>query len=269
MLLKMDIVKRNSIKIIGEGSKHMLFSHGFGCDQNMWRLITPAFLDEYKIILFDLVGSGNSDLTFYDFDKYSTLQGYADDVIEICDELALNDITFIGHSVSTMIGALVVKAKPNLIKNLIMVGPSPCYINQEDYLGGFSSDDIDELLLSLESNYLGWSSAITPAIMGNPDRPELAEELETSFCRNDPKIAEHFAKVTFLSDHREDLKNINVETLIMQCSQDIIAPIEVGEYLHEKINKSTLKVMEATGHCPHLSAPAETISMIKSFLNQN
>lgn len=265
----MSILERNSIRVIGNGIKNMMFAHGFGCDQNMWRFITPAFLNEYKIILFDLVGSGNSDLEAYDFEKYSTLQGYADDVIEICNELKLNTVTFVGHSVSAMIGALVDKIKPNLIDRLIMVGPSPCYINKDEYVGGFSSTDIDELLEALESNYLGWSSAMTPAIMGNGERPELAEELENSFCRNDPKIAEHFAKVTFLGDYREDLKNIAAKTLIMQCSSDVIAPIDVGVYMQKHIKNSTLNIMEATGHCPHLSAPSETIDLMKNFISQN
>lgn len=265
----MNIVSRNCIKVIGEGSKNMVFAHGFGCDQNMWRYITPAFMADYKIILFDLVGSGNSDLTAYDFNKYSTLLGYANDIIEICDELALTNVTFVGHSVSSMIGLLAEKNRKNLFESLIMVGPSPCYINKGDYIGGFSSDDINELLTSLESNYLGWSSTITPAIMANGDRPELAEELANSFCRVDPKIAEHFAKVTFLSDHRDDLKDVNIQTLILQCSSDIIAPIEVGKYLHNNIKTSTLQIMNATGHCPHLSAPEETITLMKNFLSSN
>lgn len=265
----MSIIKRNSINIIGNGSKNMMFAHGFGCDQNMWRFITPAFLDDYKIILFDHVGSGNSDLKAYDFNKYDTLQGYADDIIEIADELALEDIVFVGHSVSAMIGAIAAINKPDLFESLIMIGPSPSYINQDEYKGGFSSDDINELLSSLESNYLGWSSAMTPVIMGNAERPELAEELTSSFCRNDPKIAEHFARVTFLGDYRDILKKIAVNTLIMQCSTDIIAPIEVGHYLQENIKNSSLNIMEATGHCPHLSAPKETINIMKGFINPN
>lgn len=265
----MDILKRNAVKVIGNGSQNLMFAHGFGCDQNMWRFISPAFLDDYKIILFDLVGSGQSDLSAYDYDKYSSLEGHANDVIEICDELGLSEVTFVGHSVSSIIGALVERTKPILLKSLIMIGPSPSYINKDDYVGGFSSDDIDELLQSLESNYLGWSSAMTPVIMGNAERPELAQELENSFCKNDPKIAQHFAKVTFLGDYRNELKDINAETLILQCSSDIIAPIEVGQYMHKEIKRSTLHVMKATGHCPHLSAPAETISLMKSFLNSN
>lgn len=265
----MSLLKRNAVRVIGKGSKTMMFAHGFGCDQNIWRFIWPAFSEDYQIILLDLVGSGNSDLTAYNFNKYSSLQGHADDVVEICDELGLSNITFVGHSVSAMIGALIAKDRPTLFESLIMVGPSPCYINKNDYIGGFSSDDIEELLAALASNYLGWSSFITPEIMGNADRPELAQELETSFCKNDPKIAEHFAKVTFLGDYRSALKYINIKTLIMQCSSDIIAPLEVGNYLHENIKDSTLKIMEATGHCPHLSAPSETILLMNNFINSN
>lgn len=265
----MSVLERNAIHTMGNGTEIMLFVHGFGCDQNMWRYITPAFLDEYKIVLLDLVGSGSSDLTNYDFDKYNNLQGYADDIIEICQELNLDSIIFVGHSVSAMIGALIDKTKPNLITRLVMVSPSPCYINKEDYVGGFSSEDIDELLEALETNYLGWSSSITPAIMGNEERPELAEELENSFCRNDPKIAEHFARVTFLGDYRDELKNISAKTLILQCHSDVIAPIAVGEYMNKHIGISTLNIMQATGHCPHLSAPAETIDLITNFLLQH
>lgn len=265
----MGVVERNSIKVIGEGTKTMMFAHGFGCDQNMWRFVTPAFENEFKIILFDLMGSGNSDTSKYDFEKYNTLHGYANDIIEICDTLHLENVTFVGHSVSAMIGALVDIKRPKLLENLIMVSPSPCYINKDEYIGGFTVNDINELMESLEANYLGWSSAITPVIMSNADRPELSQELENSFCRNDPKIAQHFAKVTFLGDYRKEVNHISADTLIMQCSADVIAPIEVGKYLHENIENSTISIMKATGHCPNLSAPNETIQVIKNFLNLN
>jgi sigma-B regulation protein RsbQ len=244
----------------------MLFAHGFGCDQNMWRYVAPAFEDAFRVVLFDHVGAGRSDTGAYDREKYGTLDGYAQDVLEICRELDLDDVIFVGHSVSAMIGVLAAARDPARFEALVLVGPSPRYIDDDDYVGGFSRTDIDELLESLESNYLGWSAAMAPAIMGNPDRPELGTELANSFCRTDPAIAEHFARVTFLSDNREDLTVVNIPALILQCSDDIIAPPAVGEFVHAKMKNSVLVRMKAIGHCPNLSAPDETITAIKGFL---
>ena len=251
------------------GNEHgqpMLFAHGFGCDQNMWRYITPAFEDDYRIVLFDHVGAGHSDLSAFSTSKYSTLDGYAADVLEICDELDLSDVIFVGHSVSSMIGVLAAIREPERFAKLVLVGPSPRYVNDEGYVGGFAREDIEELLESLDSNYLGWSRAMAPAIMGVPDRPELGEELTNSFCRTDPEIAGHFARVTFLSDNRADLPAVKVPTLVLQCSQDVIAPLPVGDYVHQAIADSQLVRMEAIGHCPNLSAPEETIAAIEAFL---
>jgi sigma-B regulation protein RsbQ len=262
----MTALQRNNVRIHGRGPKAMLLAHGYGCDQNVWRHITPAFTGEYRLVLFDHVGAGQSDTTAYVPSKYSTLKGYVDDLLEICRELDLKDAIFVGHSVSTMIGLLAAIAEPHRFERMIMVGPSPCYINDGDYVGGFTRQDIEELLESLDSNYLGWSSAITPVIMGNPDRPELAAELNNSFCRTDPEIAKHFARVTFLSDHRVDLPKLKARTLILQCAQDAIAPESVGHYLHRALARSELRLMRATGHCPHLSAPEETIDAMRRFL---
>ncbi len=261
-----EIIARNNITIHGKGNKSMLFVHGYGCDQNMWRFITPQFKDDYQIILIDLVGSGKSDENAYDYDKYSSLEGYADDIVEICDVLNLKEVNLIGHSVSAMIGVLAALKTPSVFEKLIMIGPSPRYINDADYLGGFSQKDIDELLEILDSNYLGWSSTMAPVIMGNADRPELAEELEHSFCQSNPEIAKHFAKVTFLGDNRSDLDKLTTETLILQCSLDAIASIEVGQYVHNHISNSKFVILDATGHCPHLSAPNQTIAAIKRYL---
>lgn len=263
---KSKMQSKNNVNVIGEGERVMLFAHGYGCDQNMWRFITPAFQEQYKIVLFDHVGSGKSDLKAYNYEKYSSLSSYADDIIEICEAFELKNVTLVAHSVSAMIGLLAVTKAPVFFENLVMICPSPCYINNEGYQGGFSKMDIEELLESLGSNYLGWSSAIAPVIMGNPEKPELSEELANSFCQNDPKIAEHFAGVTFLGDNRKDLSKTNIKTLIIQCTSDVIAPMEVGKYVHENMFNSTLSIIDATGHCPHLSAPQETIVAIKSFL---
>ncbi|WP_458986452.1 alpha/beta fold hydrolase [Pontibacter sp. CAU 1760] len=244
----------------------MLFAHGYGCDQNMWRYITPAFQDDYKIVLFDLVGAGKSDSSAFNKVKYETLHGYANDVNEICDALNVKDIVFVGHSVSAMIGALAAIDRPEHFEKLVMICPSPCYINKDDYTGGFSEQDIQELLESLDSNYLGWSAAMAPVIMGNSDRPELGQELTNSFCRTNPEIAKHFARTTFLSDNRADLKKIKAKVLILQCSEDVIAPMKVGAYTQQNIADSELMVLKATGHCPNLSAPQETIVAMKAFL---
>ncbi|MDN3688532.1 alpha/beta fold hydrolase [Cyclobacterium jeungdonense] len=261
-----EIIVRNNIKISGNGVQPMVFAHGFGCDQQMWRYITPSFEREYQIILFDHVGSGKSDQSAYDFEKYNSLNGYAEDLIEICDELDLQNVIFVGHSVSSIIGALASIKRPDLFEKLIMIGPSPCYINKEGYFGGFSSEDIDELVETLESNYLGWSSHITPVIVGNPEMPEYSEELRNSFCNMNPEIAKHFAKVTFLGDNREDLSQVLTPSLIIQCHPDIIAPVKVGEYVHKKMPESKYFLLSASGHCPHLTAPDQVISSIQNFL---
>ena len=244
----------------------MLFAHGFGCDQNMWRYVTPAFEDDYRVVLFDHVGAGRSDHAAYSPAKYATLGGYADDIAEICDELGLTDVIFVGHSVSAMIGVLADIREPERIAKLVLVGPSPRYIDDGDYVGGFSREDIEELLTSLDSNYLGWSSAMAPVIVGNPDRPELADELTNSFCRMDPEIARRFARVTFLSDNRADVPKLQTRTLVLQCSDDIIAPLAVGEYLASTLPNSQLRLVDNIGHCPHLSAPDAIAAAIRDFL---
>lgn len=262
----MSVLQRNNVAVRGSGEKTMVFAHGFGCDQNMWRLVYPAFENEYKIVLFDHVGAGKSDLSAYDREKYSDLNGYADDVVEIIRELELNDVIFVGHSVSAMIGALASIKAPELFESIVMVGPSPRYIDQGEYRGGFSQSQIEELLDFLDDNHMGWSAAMGPTIMGNPDRPELSEELVNSFCRTDPDIARHFARVTFTSDNRDDLPRVKTRSLVLQCKEDVIAAPHVGEYVHEKLPDSEFALLDATGHCPNLSAPDEVISAMRNFL---
>ncbi len=262
----MDVLERNNVKVAGRpDGRPMVFSHGFGCDQEMWRFVAPAFEEEYRIVLFDHVGAGRSDLSAYDPERYGSLDGYAEDVVEICRALDLEDVIFVGHSVSAMIGVLAAEREPRRFGKLVLVGPSPRYIDDEGYRGGFSAADIEELLDSLDSNFLGWSSAMAPVIVGNPERPELGAELTESFCRTDPEIASRFARVTFMSDNRADLGSVRVPTLVLQCSEDVIAPPEVGEYVHRAIPGSRLVQLTATGHCPNLSAPEETIEAIRAF----
>lgn len=261
----MDLA-RNNVNVSGSGSRAMMFSHGFGCDQHMWAEVARAFEADFKVILFDHVGAGRSDLSAYDSRKYSTLDGYADDVVEIGRELRIRGGVFVGHSVSAMIGALASIKAPGMFSDLIMVGPSPRYLNDEGYTGGFSREQVDELLEFLADNHLGWSAAMAPAIVGNADRPELGERLTNSFCATDPEIAREFARVTFFSDNRDDLAKISARTLILQCSDDIIAPTAVGEYVHERVPDSRFMLLDATGHCPNLSAPEEVTAAIRAFV---
>jgi sigma-B regulation protein RsbQ len=261
------VVTRNNVSVGGAArGQPMMFAHGFGCDQNMWRHVAPAFADEYRIVLFDHVGAGGSDLGAYDRSKYASLDGYAADVLDICRELELRDVIFVGHSVSAMIGVLAAAREPERFAKLILVGPSPRYIDDDAYRGGFTQEDIEGLLDALDSNFLGWSNTYAPAIMGRPDRPDLSEELTNSFCRTDPEIARQFARVTFLSDNRADLRRVTTPALILQCSDDIIAPDSVGEFVHEQLPNSELVHLRAKGHCPNLSAPDETVEAIRRFL---
>ena len=261
-----DIIKRNNVRISGKGSQPMLFAHGFGCDQNMWRFVAPAFEEDYRIVLFDYVGAGRSDVTAYDEERYSTLEGYARDLIEVMQALDLNDVVLVGHSVSSMICLLAAVAEPDRVHSVIFVSPSPRYINDADYVGGFEQKDIEELLDTMDRNYIGWANFLAPAIMGRPDKPDLGAELTESFCSTDPRIARQFAQATFFSDNRQDLPKLGAPSLILQCSEDMVAPREVGEYMARTVPQSTLRIMQAKGHCPHMSAPDETISLMREFL---
>jgi sigma-B regulation protein RsbQ len=261
------VLERNCVRVSGVADgRPLVFVHGFGCDQAMWRFVVPDFEVDHGVVLLDLVGSGNSDLSAYDPQKYASLKGYAADIVEICRELQLSDVVFVGHSVSAMIGVLALQQAPELFGAMVMVGPNPRYIDDGDYVGGFSRTDIAGLLDALDANHLGWSAQMAPVIMGNPDHPELAEELTNSFCRTDPDIARQFARVTFLSDNRADLPDVAVPTLVLQCSEDVIAPEVVGRYVHESIPGSRFTKLRATGHVPHLSAPEETTAAIRAFL---
>ena len=262
----MSVYRRNNVRVHGTGQRTMVFGHGYGCDQNMWRYVAPAFEDKFRTVLFDQVGSGGSNVAAYDPSKYASLSGYADDLVEICDELRIQDAVFVGHSVGAMIGVLASIKAPRLFEKLILVGPSPRYIDDGDYVGGFSADQIAELLEFLGKNHMGWSEAIAPVIMGNADRPELGEELKDSFCRLDPFIARDFARVTFTSDNRADLPKVAVPTLILQCSEDFVASEVVGSYVHQQIPNSRLVQLQATGHCPNLSAPDEVIEAIRAYV---
>ncbi|MER7722412.1 alpha/beta hydrolase [Streptomyces sp. NPDC096323] len=263
----MDVLTRNRVSVTGrDGGPVVMLAHGFGCDQNLWRLVAPVLEERFRVVLFDYVGAGRSDVSAWSPERYSTLEGYAQDVLEICRTLGLGPVVFVGHSVSSMIGVLAAAQEPRLFDKLVLLTPSPSYIDDGDYRGGFSKQDIDELLESLDSNYLGWSATMAPVIMGNPERPELGEELTNSFCRTDPEIARLFARATFLSDNRADLATVTVATLIVESARDTIAPREVGAYVQARIPGSQLVTLDSTGHCPQLSAPEETAEAIIAFV---
>jgi sigma-B regulation protein RsbQ len=262
----MSVQQRNNVHVMGEGPLTMVFSHGFGCDQNMWRLIAPQYASRFRTVTFDVVGAGGSDLSSYDVQKYDSLSGYADDLLEVIDAFAQGPVVFVGHSVSAMVGLLAGIRAPEKFIGHVMVGPSPCYISDDDYVGGFTREDIHSLLDTLDSNYLGWASSMAPAIMGASNQPELGVELTQSFCRTDPDIAKQFARVTFLSDNRADLPKLQTPTLIVQSSDDLIAPVAVGEYLQRTLPNATLRVVDNVGHCPHLSAPCASADAMNEFL---
>lgn len=264
----MSVKTRNNVHVAGQGTATMVFAHGFGCDQTMWRFLAPTYHARFRVITYDLTGSGSSDLAAYDRARHASLHGHADDLLEIVDEFATGPVIVVGHSVSAMIGMLATIAAPHRFAAQAMIGPSPCHINDGDYVGGFSREDIGELLATMEANYQGWSQSLAPAIMGAPNRPELRDELTDSFCRNDPEIARHFARVTFLSDHRPDVPKSTVPALVLQCSDDLVAPRTVGEWLHRRMASSSLAVIDNVGHCPHMSAPTACSRAIDVFLAQ-
>lgn len=261
-----DVRRRNNVRESGDPSgQPIVFAHGFGCSQEMWRRVIPHFEREHRVVLFDHVGAGGSDTSAYDRARYDSLGGYAEDVLEILETLDVREAIFVGHSVSAMIGVLAATRDPSRFSSLVLVGPSPRYIDDEPYVGGFTRDDIDGLLDTLDANYLGWSQAMAPVIAGNADRPEVGDELTESFCRTDPAIAAHFARVTFLSDNRLDLQAVTVPTLVLQCSDDVIAPEPVGRYVAERIPGSSFHQLAAKGHCPNLSDPDELAAAIKAY----
>ena len=264
--MALNVLARNNVKVFGEGKQPLLFAHGFGCDQNMWRFVAPAFEQDFRIVLFDYVGAGKSDLSSYNAARYGSLDGYAEDVLDICEALDLSDVIFVGHSVSGVIGMLASIREPHPFSRLILIGPSPCYLNAPDYEGGFERADIEGMLAMMDKNYMGWAHYLAPVVMGNPGEPALSDELEQSFCSTDPVIARRFAEVTFYGDNREDLPKVSIPSLILQCAEDVIAPEGVGHYLNRSLQNSTLQLMKATGHCPHMSHPEETIRLMKEYL---
>jgi sigma-B regulation protein RsbQ len=264
----MSVQSRNRVQISGNGAATMVFIHGFGCDQTMWRFLAPAYQDRFRTITYDLTGCGQSELAAYDTARHGSLHGHAADLLAILDAVAPAPVITVGHSVGAMIAMLAAIEAPRRFAAQVMVSPSPCYLNDGDYVGGFSRSDIDELLETMDANYLGWSRSVAPMIMGAPNQPRLRDELTDRFCRNDPAIARHFARTTFLSDHRADVPRSTVPALVLQCSDDLIAPRAVGEWLARHLPASTLRLVGNVGHCPHMSAPTESSRAIDAFLAQ-
>ncbi len=259
--------QRHNVNVSGRtDGPPMVFAHGFGCDQSMWRLVAPAFEATHQVVLFDHAGAGGADPSTYDEDRHATLDGYADDVVALLDELSLGPVVLVGHSVSATIGMLAAARRPELFDRLVLVGPSPRYVDDDGYRGGFSAEEIGELLSTMDGNYLGWSATVAPMIMGTPDRPELGDELTASFCRTDPRVARRFARTTFLSDNRADLAAVRTPSLVVQCREDVIAPVEVGRYVHERLAGSRFTIIDAVGHCPNLSAPDALIAAMREYL---
>jgi sigma-B regulation protein RsbQ len=268
--LPVDIRARNNVRALGPareaGAPTMLFAHGFGCDQRAWRHVAPAFADDFRVVLFDYVGAGGSDVDAYDAVRYGALGGYAADLLDVVEALDLRDVVFVGHSVSAMVGVLAANRAPERFARLVLVAPSPCYRNlPPDYAGGFERDELDELLELMDHDRDGFARYLAPVVAG-AGAPMAAEELEASFCAADPWILRRFAEVTFLSDNRADLARVRVPALVLQCTDDKIAPEAVGAYVHRQLAGSTLQRLRATGHAPHLSEPAELVAAIRRYL---
>ncbi|TFF36272.1 alpha/beta fold hydrolase [Pseudomonas sp. RIT623] len=261
----MTLQKRNNVHIAGSGSTTLILSHGFGCDQSMWRCLLPHLVTRFRVVTYDLVGAGQSDLAAYAAEKYASLWGYATDLNELIEAYAVGPVIVVGHSVSAMIGVLAERQRPGRLAGLVMIGGSPCYIDSPGYTGGFAPDEIQALLTTLDDNYLGWSSSMAPTLMGTPGQPLLQAELTSSFCRTDAQIARHFARVIFLCDHRQEVSGLPVPTLIVQCTGDPVVPLAVGEYLHRVLPDSQLSLIDNMGHYPQLSAPGACAAAMDAF----
>ena len=262
------VTMRNNVKVVGKKNAPVLMlAHGFGCDQNMWRFILPELEYHYQIVLFDYTGSGNSLLTDYTVEKYSTLEGYAKDIIDIIDELQLKAVTIIAHSVSSTIASIASLDRPKIIKKIVMVCPSPCFLNiPPDYQGGFERSDLEELIGLMDKNYIGWANYLAPLVMGRSQSEELIGELSGSFCSTDPIVAKAFAQATFFSDHRHLLQKITCPVQILQSSSDALASISIGYYMAEKIVNSELVVIEAEGHCLHMTNYQKVTQVCLKFI---
>ncbi len=264
-----NIEKRNNIKVIGTGNTTIMLAHGFGCDQNMWRLLIPYLKDDCKLVLFDYVGSGNSIKQSFNLERYSDLYGYAKDVNEIIDYLNLTKVHFIGHSVSAMIGLIAQINTPDKFSSLTMVCPSPCFLNKPpSYIGGFEAEDLEELLSLMDKNYMGWANYLSPLVMGATNSKELIDELSNSFCSTDPLMAKQFARATFFGDYRHLLSKSACKTLILQSENDNLASLEIGHYIDNEMQNSELKIIDADGHCLHMTHPSVISPLIHTFVKE-
>ena len=264
-----DVLTRNNVAVLGEGNITVLLANGFGCDQNMWRFLLPYIKGDYKIILFDYVGSGKSDVSQFQQHKYHTLDGYAEDILDVCNALSLNNVYLVGHSVSSIIGLLAAIKKPEYFAKLVMVWPTPCFLNfPPEYFGGFDEADLHELLGLMDKNYIGWAEYLAPLVMGVNNSEMLTDELSSSFCSTDPLIAKSFAKATFFSDHRENLSQVIHPTLIFQSDDDALAAKSVGEYMQNEMQNASIEIIKGEGHCLHMTHPEKIAPLLIKYLNE-
>lgn len=259
--------QRNNVQVVGTDKPVMLFSHGFGCDQTIWRFLTPILAVDYQLVLFDHVGAGLADPAAYDPQKYASLDGYAQDIVEICRALELREVVLVGHSVGATIAMLAAIQAPEHFSRLVLLAPSPCYLNEPDYAGGFDRANIEQLLASMDSDYGSWANMFAALLAGESNDPALGAELVNRFCSTDSVVAKQFARVAFLADNRADMAHLQTPSLLLQCAQDAVAPAEVGEFLVRQLPHATLVQLRTTGHCPHLSAPLETLDAMRTYLN--
>lgn len=257
---------RHHVVSMGVGRPVIVLAHGFGCDQRMWRHVAPELASDHRVVLFDHVGAGRSDVSAWRPDRYASLSDYGRDVIEIIESLDCGPVVYVGHSVSGSIGMLAAIARPDLFQHLVMLCPNPCFINDPPYEGGFERADVMDLLELMDRNMSAWANFFAPVAMKNEDRPELRQELQDSLCSGDPVIVRHFAQLVFLADVRAELPKLRVPSLILQGGDDSVAPLSVGDYLHAHLPQSTLLRMVAPGHCPHMSHPQETVALIREYL---
>lgn len=267
-----SVIEQNNVTQSGiDNGPAMIFVHGFGCDQSMWREVAPKFAEGHRVITYDLTGMGQSDLSAYDPHRYGDLRAHAEDLRGIVDALRLDEVVLVGHSVGATIALLAAIEVPEKISRLVLISPSPCFVDDavSSYRGGFSREDLEGLIAFLDENHMGWSAQMAPTIVGQPEGAVATDELTQSFCRTDPKIAQHFARVTFLSDERKAFEHATRPSLILHCKHDALVPMEVAEWMKDRTPMVTLELLDATGHCPHMTVPHDVVAAMQTYLGKD